>query len=52
MDRSGLPEGFIMAERHKSNLILESNLLKVQELYWPAAEKFAAAAEIEGSRKW
>jgi len=36
-----------MAERHKSNLILEANLLKSQELYWPAAEKFAAAAEIE-----
>jgi hypothetical protein len=47
IDRSGLPDSFLVDEQRKSNLILEANLLKAREEYEAAAEKFAAAAEIE-----
>lgn len=47
IDRSGLPDSFLADEQRKSNLILEANLLKAREEYEAAAEKFAAAAEIE-----
>ncbi len=45
--RNGLDTHFIEAETHKSNLILEANLLKAQKQYQQAADKFAKAAQIE-----
>ncbi len=47
IDRSNLPNTFVTAERKKSNLIVEANFLQVQGQYEAAADKFAAAAEIE-----
>jgi hypothetical protein len=47
LDRSNLPDDVVAAERRKSNLILEANLLQYQGQYEAAADKFANAAEIE-----
>lgn len=47
INRSNLPDTFITAERHKSNLLLEANLLQHQGQYEAAADKFAEVAEIE-----
>jgi len=47
IDRSALSDSFLTLERQKSNLILGANLLQQQRLYPAAADKFAAAAEIE-----
>lgn len=47
VDRAGLSGSFLTDEQHKSNLIVEANLLKLREEYEAAAEKFAAAAQIE-----
>jgi len=47
VDRSNLPDALVAAERRKSNLILEANLLQYQGQYEAAADKFADAAEIE-----
>lgn len=47
VSRQGLDATFRKREAHKSNLILEANLLKTQGHYREAADRFAKAAEIE-----
>ncbi|MDA0241840.1 MAG: hypothetical protein OT477_00350 [Chloroflexi bacterium] len=45
--RANLSPEFEEQERHKSNLIVEANLLKAQGNYVLASERFAEAADIE-----
>ena len=47
INRRGLDAALAKEEARKSNLILEANLLKAQESYQDAADRFAEAAQIE-----
>lgn len=47
ISRKGLDAALAREETRKSNLILEANLLKAQERYQDAADRFAEAAQIE-----
>ncbi|MBC8446559.1 MAG: radical SAM protein, partial [Chloroflexi bacterium] len=47
ISRRGLDAVLAKEEARKSNLILEANLLKAQERYQDAADRFAEAAKIE-----
>jgi hypothetical protein len=47
ISRKGLDAALAKEEARKSNLILEANLLKIQERYQDAADRFAEAAQIE-----
>jgi len=47
ISRRGLDAVLAKEEGRKSNLILEANLLKAQERYQDAADRFAEAAQIE-----
>ena len=47
VSRKGLNVTLAEEEAHKSNLILEANLLKAQGRYQDAADRFAEAAQIE-----
>ncbi|RIK40906.1 MAG: hypothetical protein DCC55_13585 [Chloroflexi bacterium] len=47
VDRANLTESMLDLEEHKSNLILEANLLQLQGEYEAAADKFAESAAIE-----
>jgi tetratricopeptide (TPR) repeat protein len=47
VSRKGLDVTLAEEEAHKSNLILEANLLKAQGRYQDAADRFAEAAQIE-----
>ena len=47
INRNGLDAALAKEEARKSNLILEANLLKAQECYQDAADRFAEAAQIE-----
>jgi hypothetical protein len=47
VSRNGLGAALLAKEAHKSNLILEANLLKAQARHQEAADRFAQAAEIE-----
>lgn len=45
--REGLDAAFVKDEMRKSNLILQANLLKAQEQYQDATDRFAEAAQVE-----
>ena len=47
ISRKELDVALAEEEAHKSNLILEANLLKAQGRYQDAADRFAEAAQIE-----
>ena len=47
INRKGLDAALAKEEARKSNLILEANLLKAQERYQDAADRFAESAQIE-----
>ncbi len=47
INRKGLDAALVKEEARKSNLILEANLLKAQERYQDAVDRFAEAAQIE-----
>jgi len=47
LDRQGLDDAFTAKEVHKSNLILEGQMLEAQQQMDEAARKFAQAAEQE-----
>ena len=47
ISRKGLDAALAKEEARKSNLIQEANLLKAQERYQDAADRFAEAAKIE-----
>ena len=47
INREGVSAAFVQAEREKSTLILEAQLLRAQGQHQTAASRFAAAAQIE-----